>query len=255
MPRLAKKINLKQAVTHNPKLQFALARIDKSTKSLVLYEWCSCREVLHNYWTSSPHTKRNLMCFGCYYPVKILEFLRITEERIAKLSGEKIVYSKVGRTDQKGINYIEISNFWIANPIRKSFFTELLRAASCYDRPLTNEEKNKIQSTPKPERADYWTALWMRSYFLQTQPAVLRFLDGHTHYSRRMNHQWLSAMNLNAGYQAPAGECIQPVRGKLLERLLVMPPKPKAKAKAKPKPKAKETTAKKTQARSRAKVA
>lgn len=202
-------------------LQFCKASITRTGK-LSLSEWHPCRETFYQTWKSTP-----IICFGAKYPRRLLSFIRITEIRLSKLSGEEIPATKVGRTNCKGITWIEVSSWWRATAIRRSFFTEFIRAGSYYNRPLTNEEKAIVISPiyghtqTLSRKADYWTAMMMRIHFRKTQPAVLRFLDGYTHYTGSRSCQWFTAM-FHADYDD--GPEAGPVCGSRLKKLLVKPP-------------------------------
>lgn len=201
-----------------------IKQVDTNGK-MELGTWFKCREKFHEIWDQP------LICFGTKYPRKFLEFIRITEDRISKLSGEQIQGTTAGRTNYKGITWLQVDEWWMSEKMRMSFFSELIRAATLYNRPLSTTDKlqHAINVLPTgtptlPKRIDYWTAMWLKPHLKATQQAAMRFLDGYTHYTGSSN-MWFKAMFVGelSNQKNLTVDDISPVRGRLLEKLLVKP--------------------------------
>lgn len=214
MTKLSETLELTQKPGYGVQLRFSKVMRVTKTGKLSLSDWYTCREDFYKTWKG-----RSMICFGTTHPRRFLNFIRIAEKRIEKLGVEKVPATKVGRTNVKGISWIDVSDWWLAEPMRMSFFTEFIRAGTYFDRPLKDNEKPATGcNNGHPDKVDFYTALWMRPMFKTTQAAVLRFLDGYTHYTGKAGLQWYTAMYHNGYQQGP-----RPVVGPALQKLLVMP--------------------------------
>lgn len=128
------------------------------------YEFHECREIFGRIFTSR---KANIV-FVCRYRSRksIAAFILRIEE---KLKIPKKDRSRFGPTQRNTIIWIKVSSFWMSEPIRRSLFTALLRAATNY----------------KAHTRNFKQALYSRAYLNKTKPAVERFLAGHTHFVGR----------------------------------------------------------------------
>lgn len=126
-------------------------------------QWHNCRENFNK--------KLNSDCRGfyfCHSPFEgrgVAAFLHKTE-KIISVSGA-INFSTYEFTDDASVIWINISDFWLKNEIRRQFLTILLRCGLSYIPKLDN----------------YDEALWSKYYTKETKLATYRFLFGFTEFS------------------------------------------------------------------------
>lgn len=127
--------------------------------------WYHCREQFQG---NSARIKRLLFChhseLGVGYSVATFLY-RI--ERMLKLGKTEFGFSMCGPTKHVKVMWIEPSKWWLCKPMRRSFFTAILRAGQKYNIQINNFE----------------SALWSNRYLRQSQYAVKRFLKGYTEYT------------------------------------------------------------------------
>ena len=118
--------------------------------------------------------------------------------------------TQVGPTEYPNITWIKLSQFWLNDKMRKSFFTILLRAARHFNSQADDLEKEFERALFKDDQG----------YFNKTKPAVERFMKGFTKYvgSKGM---WYTAMFFDTS--ANSSDDTRPVSGQRLKKLLVKP--------------------------------
>ena len=121
-------------------------------------QWWDCRELFQEDFTKRTETILFAHKSGHYQ--RIQSFISTAEELL------DVASSEVGPTQRKTISYIIPSDFWTQCPIRRSFFSILLRAS--------------VRFT-----GDFDAALYKNMYVASTRLAVERFFGGHKTYNGR----------------------------------------------------------------------
>ena len=144
--------------THRPTPgQFSTAK-NQPDGTMIAEQWWDCRELFQEDFTKKIKTILFAHKSGSFHRVR--DFISIAEELLDAATSE------VGPTQRKTISYIIPSDFWTQCPMRRSFFSILLRAGMKYN-------------------GDFDDALYKNSYVAMTRSAVERFFGGHTHYHGR----------------------------------------------------------------------
>lgn len=179
-----------------------------------LGNWKTCREDFAKSWKDHKfivfsHKKGANKGSNTSYSIAI--FIRMAEERIRGKGRWR--RTQVGPTEYANISWIKLSQFWMNDKMRKSFFTILLRASRHFNSQADDLEK------------EFERALFSddQGYFKNTKPAVERFMKGFTKYTGT-KAMWYSAMYYDTSvYNSDTTAETMPVRGKRLTKLLVKP--------------------------------
>jgi len=122
-------------------------------------QWIGCREVFHR------RANKTFRARGFYFVISkngredLAQFIKEVEDRLV-LSTR----TKIHQTNLPDVVYIDPSRFWFRQWMRFSLFTILLRAGMRY--------KGNIEDTLKAS-----------TYSSQTYRAIIRFLEGRTHWT------------------------------------------------------------------------
>lgn len=147
--------------------------------------WRSCREEFHGCINSPKDYAIQSITpwFFCLHgpgengqtPARLNEYITRTEAllgieqptTVAPVKGIKKEYGNVGKEPVviPGIVAVTPSPWWMVNEIRRQFLTCAMRAAMPYD------------------GTNYFQCLRSYKYFKITHKAMMRFLDGYTHYT------------------------------------------------------------------------
>lgn len=154
-----------------------------------------CRDMLHGAWN-----KQNAIAYRLGDRVdrnKFIQFIQLVEKRIKRNTIENFPPSKFSDTNVRSVIYISISSWWLAESIRRSFLSELIRAAIAYSIDTSSSESK------------FWGSIWSRPYFQNTKKDVRRFLQGYTHvpFGVKGVTMWSSGMTNHPG-------CLVKVRSK-----------------------------------------
>jgi hypothetical protein len=120
--------------------------------------WVYCRD---SFQGQSTNMKEMLFCHKAGISENIALFIFKIE---TILRHTKLTYC--GPTNINRFMWIRPAAFWTRQPIRRSLFTALLRAAQKYD----------------PAKENFEAALYSNQYLRASKPAVQRFLAGYTWY-------------------------------------------------------------------------
>lgn len=118
----------------------------------------SCRDQFHKAFASCS----NVLLVHYNRGAFVAEFIGRIEE-ILKLRNK----TEVGPTQRRIICWLEVAPFWMAQSMRRSLFTSLLRAATEYT-------------------GDFEKAIESQKYLRETNLALERFFAGYTHYTGRL---------------------------------------------------------------------
>lgn len=126
--------------------------------------WTHCRDVFQDVPDYALLQKGMWFCHGNSKAENVCEFIEKVESKLNLV--EKTYFKK---TKHNNIVWLQPSAFWIANYVRRSFFTMALRCGTQYRRMKDNfhEAMCKHYRITK-----------------ETVPAIKRFLDGHTFYTK-----------------------------------------------------------------------
>jgi hypothetical protein len=151
-------------------MDFGLVKWNKAKTQTIKYvEWLSCREEVQN----MTNRKTDGFLFRhCGDDKYVIRFMRRVERKLKLKAKLKFV-----KTDDKTVFYVVLTRFWKGKStadgnMRRSLLTALLRAGRYY------RTKNFQQ------------ALNSNEYLSTTQPAVQRFLNGHTKCRQRCFVGW-----------------------------------------------------------------
>lgn len=125
-------------------------------------DWIGCREEFH-------HENRGVKRFYFHHSLpegrgrSIAVFLDKVEDRLGLPEHQR---TRIGPTNKRKTVWVEASEWWRHDAMRRSLFTALLKQSVDYRISLDNFDE----------------ALYCGIYTCDTRAAVDRFLSGHTHY-------------------------------------------------------------------------
>jgi hypothetical protein len=127
-------------------------------------DWYSCREVFHDRWRKETRIYyHHGQKVGRGRAVSV--FMDKVED-ILHLAPED--RTRCGPTSMRKIMWIEASEWWRGNSMRRSFFTAMVRQATLYRMSPSKENFSKV--------------LYGGEYTSDSKAAVDRFLAGNVHY-------------------------------------------------------------------------
>jgi hypothetical protein len=153
--------------------------------------WIYCRDTFHG---QTQNLKEMLFCHKAGVSENIALFIYKFESILNHTN-----LTICGPTNINRIMWIKPAQFWIRQPIRRSLFTALLRAAQKYD-PVTD---------------NFEEALFSNQYLKSSQPAVRRFLRGYTWYTGNAGG-WDNAFRSRSEKQIEEMLTLKPISDKKL---------------------------------------
>lgn len=144
----------------NPAYVFSKGYFGVKVKNLC--NWYSCREYFHSY-ADCVNLNGYFYCIGTLSVENFISFVELLEDHF-KIENRTVIQ----HTDKPNVVWLNLSNWWVKNPMNHAFFTIAIRSVLGFSNKIKKDDLKKTIMT--------------HEYFTTTQKAVEEFFKGKTEY-------------------------------------------------------------------------